>query len=318
MKRRDFLKKSVLAGITAGAALTVGKIENLYANNTKGIDNNAGDFDLVAVKGGEPDLMFEKAIQSLGGMGVFVKKGQKVVVKPNIGWDAPPERGSNTNPKLIKCIIEHCIKAGAKEVIVFDHTCDNWNKTYKNSGIEDAVKSAGGKIIPGNDESFYKEVKIVKGKKLKVDKVHKAILEADVFINVPVLKHHGSAKMTACMKNLMGVNWDRGFWHKNDLHQCIADFATQIKPDLNIIDAYIVMKANGPKGISTDDVVKMKSLIISKDIVAADAAAAKILGEAADAKNDFDPDNIKYIKYAHEMAVGNKNLDSLKINRIKM
>ena len=59
-------------------------------------------------------------------MKTFVAKGKRVLVKPNIGWDVVPENAGNTHPNLVKRIIEHCYNAGAKEVFVFDHTCDNW------------------------------------------------------------------------------------------------------------------------------------------------------------------------------------------------
>ncbi len=310
MERRDFLKKSFVAGLTTGAMLSMGKFGKLNAANEGVLAENALPFDLVAVKGGEPAAMFDKAIQSLGGIEKFVKKGQKVVVKPNIGWDATPERGANTHPLLVKRIIEQCMNAGAKEVVVFDHTCDDWNKTYQNSGIAKAVKEAGGKMAPGNTEGYYHDVTVSSGKKLKKDKVHEAIMNADVFINVPILKSHEGAKLTISMKNLMGINWDRGYWHRNDLHQCIADFATQMKPHLNIVDAYYVMKKNGPRGVSVDDVVTMKSLIVSTDIVAADAAATKLFG--------LNPDDIKYISLAHDLKIGRKDIDKLNINRIKM
>jgi len=64
--------------------------------------------DLVAVMGGEPAAMFKKAIAELGGMGKFVKKGDKVTVKPNIGWDKTPELAGNTNPELVKEIVKQC------------------------------------------------------------------------------------------------------------------------------------------------------------------------------------------------------------------
>jgi uncharacterized protein (DUF362 family) len=254
--------------------------------------------------------MFDKAIATLGGMSKYVKKGQKVVVKPNIGWDKTPEFAATTNPFLVKRIVESCIQAGAKEVVVFDFTCDQWQKCYTNSGIEKAVKDAGGKMAPGNNESSYKPVLVPKGLKLKDAKEHELILNADVFINVPVLKSHGGSTLTICMKNLMGIVWDRGYWHRNDLHQCIADYATYRKPTLNIVDAYRVMKKNGPKGVSVADVQTMKSLIISEDIVAADAASAKLFG--------LDPVTIDYIRIATEMGVGRMDLDKLKINRIKV
>lgn len=202
MKRRKFLSSSIGAGLAAGAVFSPGRYEKILAA-TPG--TSVSNYDLVAVKGGEPAAMFDIGIQALGGIGSFVTKGQKVLVKPNIGWDVVPEKGANTSPALVKRIIEHCLKAGAKEVYVFDNTCDNWVRCYKNSGIEQAVKDAGGKIVPANSETYYQEISIPNGKKLVSAKVHEMILESDVFINVPVLKHHSGATMTGALKNMMGV-----------------------------------------------------------------------------------------------------------------
>ncbi|HSW54280.1 MAG TPA: DUF362 domain-containing protein [Ignavibacteriaceae bacterium] len=305
MDRRDFIKKSIQAGIILGSANSIGRHFNLFASQTPYPSNN---YDLAAIKGGEPDVMFDKAIESLGGMKAFVKKGQKVVVKPNIGWDVVPEKAANTNPILVKRIVQHCYEAGAKEVYVFDNTCDDWKRCYSNSGIERAVKDAGGKMVSGDSERYYQKVDVKQGKKLTSTKVHELILDSDVFINVPILKHHSSTDLTIAMKNLMGNVWDRRYWHANNLHQCIADFTSFKKPDLNIIDAYYVMKRNGPRGVSKADVVLMKSQIISTDIVAADAAAAKLFGT--------EPEDISYIKLAAEMNLGEMDLSRLNINRI--
>lgn len=307
MKRRDFIIKGLGAGVLVGSGASLNGFSRLMGNPAAPED---GVFDLIAVKGTDPAAMFDEGINSIGGMAEFVKPGQTVVIKPNIGWDAKPERAANTNPELIGRIIKRCYEADAKSVKVFDNTCDEWKKCYANSGIEKEVKDAGGSIIPGNSESYYKNVQVPEGKSLTEAKVHKLIIDSDVFINVPILKSHGSAKLTVAMKNLMGVVWDRRWWHKNDLHQCIADYATFCKPDLNIIDAYRVMKRNGPRGVSVEDVIRLDSLIISKDIVAADAAAAKLFG--------FEPDDIPYILIADEMGTGTMNLESLNINRIKM
>jgi len=266
---------------------------------------------MVAVMGGNPDAMFDLGIQELGGMGAFVQKGQKVLIKPNIGWDRDPEMAANTNPLLVKRIVEHCFRAGAKEVYVFDHTCDNWVNCYKNSGIEQAAKSAGAKVVPGNSESYYQQIQIPGGTKLQSAKVHQLLLETDVFINVPVLKDHNSTRMTCCMKNTMGLVWDRGYWHSNDLNQCIADFALyEKKPALNVIDCYNVMVKQGPQGVSKADIVSMKTQILTSDWVAGDAAAAKMLGLAVE--------KVEYIPIAHKMGLGNMNLESLNIKRIKM
>jgi uncharacterized protein (DUF362 family) len=310
MNRRDFFRKSLYAGVAAGAAWSLGDPKKLFASLPATPGPPVVPYDLVAVKGGDPAAMFDKGIESLGGMAAFVKKGQTVVIKPNIGWDVPPERAANTNPELVKRIVERCYDAGAKTVYVFDNTCDNWVKCYQNSGIEKAVKDAGGKIVPGNSEGNYREVEVKGGKKMKSAKVHELILDSDVFINVPILKSHSSAQITVCMKNLMGVVWDRGYWHRNDLHQCIVDFTPVRKPDLNVVDAYRVLMKRGPRGVSVEDVEMKGSLIISKDIVAADAAAAKLFG--------VEPATIPYIKLADQAQLGVMDLTKLSINRIKM
>ncbi len=306
MKRRDFLKKSAGAGLVAGAAFSLGGYDKLWAVPSVNVK-----YDMIAVMGGTPEAMFDIGIQELGGMSSFIQKGQKVLVKPNIGWDVIPELAANTNPLLVKRIIEHCFKAGAKEVYVFDHTCDNWVNCYKNSGIEKASKSAGAKVVPGNSESYYQQIEIPGGVKLQNAKVHELLLDTDVFINVPVLKDHDSTRMTCCLKNMMGVVWDRGYWHSNNLHQCIADYALfEKKPALNVIDCYNVMVKHGPQGVSKEDVVQMKSQIITADWIAGDAAAAKMLG--------VETERIEYIPIAYKMGLGNMKLESLNIKRIKM
>ncbi len=303
MNRREFIKRSMAAGLVAGTAMASGYFDVFAAEK-------AGIPDLVAVKGGEPGLMFDKAVSEFGGIGAFVKKNSTVVVKPNIGWDVGPERAANTHPALVKQIVKHCMSAGAKNVYVFDNTCDEWTRTYKNSGIERAAKDAGASVIPGSSERYFHPVAVGKGKKLTQAKVHEQILEADVFINVPVLKHHSSARLTIGMKNHMGIVWDRGYWHRHDLHQCIADFATFKKPTLTVVDAYNVLKKDGPRGVSEADVVNLKSLIVSRDPVAADAAAAMLFGD--------NPSDIPYIKRASEMGVGVMDLNRLSIKRIKL
>ncbi|NLW80290.1 MAG: DUF362 domain-containing protein [Desulfovibrionales bacterium] len=306
MNRRHFLKNVVKGTVVAGSAVALGN----YAPLLAATGQPAPAYDLVAVRGGEPEVMFDQAMASLGGMQTFVPKGSRVLVKPNIGWDVTPDRAGNTNPKLVGRIIEHCLGAEAREVSVFDHACDPWMQCYRNSGIEMAVRSAGGKIVSGDSEGYYQRVSVPGGRRLGEVKVHELFLEADVVINVPVLKHHSSTMLTIGMKNLMGVVWDRGYWHRNDLHQCIADFMTFRRPALTVVDAYNVMKQNGPRGLSVGDIVLMQSLIVSTDPVAADAAAAKLFG--------VEPADIRHIQLASEMNLGRMDLSGLSINRIRL
>jgi uncharacterized protein (DUF362 family) len=219
--------------------------------------------------------------------------------------------GATTNPKLVKRIVEHCINAGVKKVFVFDNTLDSWQLCYTSTRIEAAVKEAGGVVVPGNSKSYYQETAVRGAKILKTTQVHELVLEADAFINVPILKHHGSTTITAAMKNLMGVVWDRRTYHRKGLDQCIADFPLLRKPDLNVIDAYMVMLSGGPRGTSYRANLDMKKMqILSTDIVAADTAAAKTWGT--------DPREVPYIGYGAEAGLGKMDLDSLNISRLRV
>ena len=306
MKRRNFIKGLTFSGLTAGLSIGNLQAEPLAVQK---------DADLVAIMGGEPDIMLRRALEEMGGIGKYVKKGNKVVIKPNIGWDKAPEMAANTNPILVKELVKQCLSAGAVEVLVFDHTCDNWQRSYKNSGIEDAVKEAGGKIVPGNDESMYKEVDLSKGVTLKKAKIHQALLDCDVWFNVPVLKNHGGAKMTISMKNLMGIVWDRQIFHRSNLDQCIADSCTLLKkPALNIVDAYRVLKTNGPQGKSEADVATLKTLLVSPDFVAVDTAAIKFFNQV----QEMDVNRVGYIAKAEELGIGVSDLNKLNVKRIKL
>ncbi len=298
MDRRQFLG----AAACAGASMALAK-----AGRALGAE---GKPDLVAVKNGEPAALFDRGIQELGGMKASVKKGQRVLVKPNIGWDVPPERAGNTHPALVARIIEQALAAGAKEVYVFDHSCDEDRRCYKTSGIEAAARDAGAKVAPAYMEGAYQSVEVPKGETLVRAKVHELLLQADVFINVPVLKHHSSSQLTIGMKNLMGVVWDRGFWHGRGLTQCIVDMAGFRKPELTVVDCYRVMKSNGPRGRSDADVVEMRTQLLATDVVAADAAAAKLWGA--------EPKDITHIALAAQAGQGRMDLAALDIRRITL
>ena len=312
MNRRNFLRAIALTG----AAFTI-KESDAMSLLTQSFNSSSASnsYDLVAIMGGEPEAMFRKAIAEMGGMKKFISPGDKVVVKPNIGWDQPVEMAANTNPKLVAEIIKQCFDAGAKEVTVFDHTCDNWRKCYANSGIEDAAKAAGAKVMPADQESYFRTVSLPKGRSLKTTKIHQAIVDCDKWINVPVLKNHGGAQLTISMKNHMGIVWDRGYFHANDLQQCIADICTyDIPAVLNVVDAYRLLNTSGPRGKSMSDVVLSKGLFISQDIVAVDTAATNFFNQV----REMPLEKVTHIGKAQELKLGTMDLGKLKIKRIKI
>ncbi|MDD4820237.1 MAG: DUF362 domain-containing protein [Flavobacteriales bacterium] len=313
MKRREFLKATSLGALASIFSLS--GLKKAMASTSTPTAVTSKKNSLVAVMGGTPPEMFEKAIASLGGMEKYIKKGQKVVIKPNIAWDKTPDLAANTNPELVGAVVKKCLAAGAKEVVVFDHTCDNWKSSYAHSGIEKAATAAGARVVPADLESYYQEVTLPKAKNLKNPKIHKALIDCDVWINMPILKNHGGAKMSISMKNFMGIVWDREYFHSNDLQQCIADITTwEKRPVLNIIDAYRIMFQNGPRGKSEGDTAVIKSLIISSDMVAADTAAISLFNKVKTMSIDM----VGHIKKAESLGVGTTDLKKLNITQLKM
>jgi uncharacterized protein (DUF362 family) len=303
MDRRDFLKTGAALGAVAAGGFLVSKTRPVMAQQT-----GKGAPDLVAVRNGDPEQMFDRGMAAYGGMKRFVHRGDTVVIKPNMSWNREPEMAANTNPKLVKRIVEHCFEAGARKVYVFDHTLSYWKSTYKNSGIEPAASEAGANVISANSSRYYQKVRVPGGKVLKEVAVHELVLDCDVFINVPILKDHSSTQLTMAMKNLMGVVWDRSWYHRNGLHQCIADFCHVRKPDLNVLDAYRIMLRGGPGYASREDIQLRKNLLLSTDIVAIDSAGAQI--------HENNPQNIGFITDAYRMNLGNMYLDQLSIEKI--
>ena len=300
MNRRDFLKTGFLGAL---AMTTAGKraVAAATANTTP---------DLVALHGSTPEAMWREGIKAMGGIEKFVKKGAKVVVKPNIAWTQPPEYAANTTPELVAAIVRDVLKAGAAEVIVFDHSCDNGPDCYRVSGIAEAATGAGAKVLHATDRKTYRKVESKDAKVMTEAEVFSAILDCDTFINVPILKHHGGAKMSAAMKNLMGIVWDRRIMHRKGLVNTIPDLLSFRKPDLNVVDAYRMMMARGPRGGNLRDVALGKFMLISTDPVAVDSAAVKLL--------KFDEKDVRYLQEAADRKLGEKDLNKLNIKRIEM
>jgi uncharacterized protein (DUF362 family) len=304
--RRQFIR---------GAA-TVIAVPHLLSGETffyGSLAHAAGEADLIIAKNGSPSQLLEAAMVPLGGMGRFVKKGQRVVIKANIAWARTPEQACTNNPELLSALIKMCYEAGAKRVAVWDHTCDNYQFTFSRSGLKEAAQKAGADIFSGHGRNVYKQVEVPKGKKLKTAEVLKDVLESDVFINFPLPKHHFATELTLGLKNLIGIVWDMEQLHKIDLHQCIADINTLRRPDLVVMDAIRILTTNGPKGPGkTEDIGEV---IASTDIVAADAYAATFFKHPKTGK-PFKPAEIKFVKNAYELGLGEIDLSKIRVKKV--
>lgn len=301
--RREFLRKAGIIGITTcGLGLVGDELLGLMDEAEAATQST-----LAIASGGGIEAMVKKAIDALGGIKKFVKRGDSVVIKPNLAWARTPAQAANTNPKVISALIKLCKQAGADRITVVDHTCDNATAAFNLNGAKEAVAGTGTRLVSADKQFMYKRISIPKGKIIKSDDCIKEILDADVFINVPIAKVHGAVPITAGMKNLMGAIWDRGVWHRSDdLEQCIADYSTKVKPNLIVLDAVRILVTGGPKGPGkTKDVGKIAA---STDTVAIDAYAATLLGK--------NPRDVKHIAYANAMGIGQMDLKKVNVKKV--
>jgi uncharacterized protein (DUF362 family) len=265
---------------------------------------------LVVIRGGEPAILVERAMAAIGGIERFVPKGANVIIKPNICTAYHSyEYAATTNPWVVSALVKLCIGAGAKSVKVMDFPFGGTpEEAYAISGIADQVTAAGGEMVIMSGFKYI-STSIRNGVSLKQTDIYDDFLKADVIINAAIAKHHGLARLTMGMKNLLGVVKDRPPLHY-DLGQKLADLAGQIRPALTVIDAVRILMANGPTGGNLDDVKKLDTLIISPDIVSADAYGSSLFG--------LKPDDLNYVVAGAKSGIGRKDLENLSIEEINV
>jgi uncharacterized protein (DUF362 family) len=269
----------------------------------------SGDQAYLAVaRGSDPATITERALAAIGGIERFVKSGNDVIIKPNICVNYnPPEFAATTNPDVVGALVRLCLGAGARRVRVMDMPFGGTPESaYAISGIEAAVKAAGGEMEVMNRAKFVKSA-IPQGKNIQEWEIYRDVLTTDVLINVPIAKHHSLARLSLGLKNLLGVASNPSRMHSN-LAQRIADLSSAVRPTLTIVDAVRILVANGPTGGSLNDVRQTDTVIATHDFVAADAWAATLLNmKGAD---------LAYVKAAADMGLGTMELDSIKIEEI--
>jgi uncharacterized protein (DUF362 family) len=295
MKRRDFLKTSLFLATAA----SLGTSPKLFA----------ATYPDIAVAKGDRAKATMKAVEILGGMGRFVKPGSKVVIKPNMSFNAGPEVGANTHPDVVAAVVQMCKDAGAAKISVLD------NGFSSNSPEASGILGACNRIVPNcvhnlTNSRFYQKVRIANGKTLKQTQIMKDVVDADVLIAVPKAKAHSSTGVSLTLKGNMGLILDRGYFHSYGLTNCIADLFPVLTPALTVIDATNVLTTNGPYG--PGKIINYNEVIASTDSVAADAYAAASYEWYG---QKVRPENVAHLKEASVRGLGRIDVENLQIIR---
>lgn len=301
MTRRQFLKA------TAGG-VAFGMVDRSFVSHA------VEEYDLVAICG-EPVAATKRAMEAMGGISRFVKKGQRVILKPNMSFARTPDFGATTHPSVVATVALACMEAGAQQVLVLDHTLQRPELCLERAGIREACKSIpGAHVLTLQDRKFFREIKIPQGKVLERVEVVKEVLDNSVLINIPVAKSHSATGVSLGIKGLMGLIWDRESFHSRyNINQALADLATVIKPQLTILDATRALTSGGPGG--PGEVKKPNLIIAGVDPVAVDSYGVSIVPWYG---QNFKGRQVEHLLMAHQRGLGKIDIDQLKILREKV
>jgi uncharacterized protein (DUF362 family) len=308
MTRRRFVRD---LGLTAGAAagfVTLGLLSfsREPVHRPEALVRRLKDFrvepssmhpELAVVRGTQVDAMVREALDRLGGIDRFVSKGERVLLKPNVGWDRQPEQAANTNPEIVGAVARLCKDAGAGDVWVSDVSLNDPERCFARSGIRAAAEGAGADVLLPDGNDFWKTD--MQGELLHEWPVSRFFHLADRVINLPVVKHHSLCGCTLAMKNWYGILGGRRNQLHQRIHTSIVDLAAALRPTLTIMDATRVLKHNGPTGGSLDDVSVENTLIAGLDEVAIDAYSLQFL--------DLTPDAVPFLATGEQRGLGQVN-----------
>lgn len=318
--RRTFIKRAGLTalvgtGVGAGALLTYDAKNPVKPRVLKGkklpmyqVPVRQGTPRVAVSRGTDTLANLHAALKGLGGLEQFIKRGDRVVLKPNAAFDRTPEQAANCSPELVGEVTRMCFKLGAKSVTMAENTLFDPGRCLETSGIGAAVRKAGGKIHTPKKESAYAEA-ILDGVVLDSWPVMKIFWQADKVINLPTAKHHMLARASLGIKNWMGaIGGKRRKWHQK-LDLTLADMAAVMQPTLTILDASRLLMRHGPTGGRLSDVKRGDTIIAGWDQVGVDVQALPLLGAALT--------EVGHITQAARRGVGKIHLTDSEIVQLK-
>lgn len=267
------------------------------------------------VRGGEVDRMVREAVSLIGGIDRLAVRGRTVLVKPNVVSDQPPP--ATTNPEVVGAAVRLFKEAGAGRVLVGDMSAIMRLPTARNmerTGMTKAAREAGAEVIDF-DEAEWVELKPPGAWLTPSIHVAKPVYEADLLVNVPVVKTHRNATYSICLKNLVGVTHPRYRPYRVNpakWEEVVAELNLAVHPVLNIVDATTIMVAGGPwEGPSEQTAM----ILASGDRIAADVTGLALIKHFGqwDAVRALPVWQQRQITHAQELGVGVQNHHAVRL-----
>jgi uncharacterized protein (DUF362 family) len=232
--------------------------------------------------------LVKEAVDLVGGIGSVVKKGDVVALKPNVVTGRVSKPGVITDKRIVEAMIRLCQEAGAAKVLVVEGSgyFTATDVALEKSGIKAAAEALGAEVVDVDKDKLV-EVPVPNHLIVDMIPVSKAFMDADVRINLPVMKTHDQLLVTLGVKNLKGViprPWKRNF-HKIGVVKAVVDLSRVVSVDLTVLDAINAMEGLGP---SFGDIIPLNIIMASKDLWSLDLAASRVMG--------FELDELDYLK----------------------
>ncbi len=239
--------------------------------------------------------MVRKAVDLVGELGSIVGQGDTVALKPNIVTGRLSGSGVTTDPRVLEALIKLSYEAGAGEVLVVEGSGygSPTEEAFVISGIRDAAEVNGAEVVDVDADDLV-DVEVPDHLILSTVSVSRRFWEADVRVNVPVMKTHDQMLMTLGMKNLKGIipKPQKRLFHRVGLAKAIVDLNKAVPLDLTVVDAIHAMEGLGP---SFGNIVEMDTVMASTDVYALDVVGARVMG--------FSPEEVEYLKLASEQGL---------------
>lgn len=238
-----------------------------------------------------------QAVDLIGGMESLISLGDTVILKPNLISEKRFETGAVTNPSVIQAAVTLAKEAGARKIIIADGSAvgKETREAFVSNGLDTIAENEKNVECVDFKKCEFVPVSIANGKIFKRLRVPAIFLEANVIINVPVMKTHDALPVTLGLKNMKGIihEQDKKRFHKWGLEQSIVDLNQIALPELTILDGTIGMEGLGP---NSGDPVNLGLVMASTDTVALDAVACGVMG--------IPVEEVRYIGMAAEAGLG--------------
>ena len=269
------------------------------------------------------DEMVNRAITALTkgeGLKRLIQPGDVVLIKPNVGFDRPPQMGATTHPQIVAAVAKLCFEARASQVLVADNPIESPAACFAKSRIQTAAEAAGAKVVWPAGSDFERLTlrdrppDPARGEALGSWPVYTGpLVQATKLIGIAPVKDHNLSSASMNLKNWYGLLGGRRNQFHQAIHEIVSDLALAFSPTLVIADATRVMMRNGPTGGRLSDVqpggvLGRPAIVAAVDPVACDAwCYQQLLGR--------DPAQLAYLelaqsKIAERIAAGKKRFGS--------